>query len=147
MVLEKGIQATAISYKKKAILIIGLPGVGKTLLALQLIEKGARLIGDDFVNIFIKNNKLYCKNKEKLKGVAEVRGLGLVSGFKVAKSAPVFCVVRLHKKMPERLPKQKTISLLNKKVPLFDFYACKTSEIQVLYALRVLMGKMTLVKE
>ena len=141
------IQATAISYNKKAILIQGSAGVGKTSLALQLIEHGALLIGDDVVEIFIKNNKLYCKSKEKLNGVAEVRGLGLVAGLKVAQPAPILCVIRLHKKLTERLPKQKTISLLYKKIPVFDFYACNTTEISVLYAIRTLLGELTLLEE
>ena len=141
------IQATAISFKKHAILIQGPVGVGKTSLALQLIERGATLIGDDVVEIYIKNNRLYCKSKEKLKGVIEVRGLGLVSGLKVAEPALVLCVIRLHKKLPERLPKQKTISLLKKKIPVFDFYACNTTEISVLYAVRTLIGELTVLKE
>ena len=141
------IQATAISYNKKAVLIQGPSGIGKTSLALQLIERGATLIGDDIIEIYLKNNQLYCKSKEKLKGVIEVRGLGLVVGLKVAQSASVLCVIRLHKKPTERLPKQKTISLLNKKIPVFDFYACNTTEISVLYAIRTLMGRLTLLKE
>ncbi len=147
MLLQKDIQATAISYKKQAILITGPAGVGKTTLALQLIERGASLIGDDCVNIFIKNNDLYCKPKEKLKGVIEVRGMGLVAGLKVVKDAPVLCVIRLHKKMIERLPKPKTISLLNKKIPVFDFCACNSTEISVLYAVRILMRNLILLKE
>ena len=138
------IQATAISYQKHAILIQGPSGTGKTSLALQLIERGAHLIGDDIVEVFIKNKQLYCKSEEKLKGVVEVRGLGLVAGLKVSKPAPVLCVIRLHKKPTERLPKKKTISLLNKKIPVFDFYACNTTEISVLYAVRVLLREVIL---
>ena len=141
------IGATAVSYQKHAILIQGPSGVGKTFLGLQLIERGAVLIGDDVVEIFLKNNKLYCKSKTKLKGLFEVRGLGLISGLKVARSAPVLCVIRLHKKPTERFPKQKTISILNKKIPVFDFYACNTSEISVLYVIRTLLGELSLLKE
>ena len=147
MKVEKDIQATAVSYKKRAILITGPAGVGKTTLALQLIEYCATLIGDDVVNIFIKNNKLYCKAKEKLKGVIEVRGLGLIAGLKTAKSAPVLCVIRLHSKITERLPHSKTVLLLNKKIPVFDFYTCNRPEISVLYAIRSLMGKLIFLKE
>lgn len=141
------IQATAVSYKNQAILIQGIAGVGKTTLALRLIERGSYLIGDDVVEIFIKNNKLFCKSKEKLKGIVEVRELGLLGGFKVAKPAPVLCVIQLHKKATERLPKSKTISLLGKKIPVFDFSTCNATEISVLYAIRCLMGQMTLLKE
>ena len=141
------IGATAVSYHKYAVLIQGPSGVGKTSLALQLIEKGAVLIGDDVVEIYLKKDRLYCKSKEKLQGVVEVRGLGLISGLKVSKSTPVLCVIRLHKKLTERLPKTKTISLLNKKIPVFDFYACEINDIQVLYTIRVLTGQLSLLKE
>ena len=141
------IQATAISYQKHAILIQGPSGTGKTSLALQLIERGAHFIGDDIVEVFIKNKQLYCKSEEKLKGVVEVRGLGLVAGLKVSKPAPVLCVIRLHFEQVERLPKSKNVLLLDKKIPVFDFYACETNDIQVLYAIGVLKGRFSLLKE
>ena len=141
------IQATAVSYKNRAILIQGSAGIGKTTLALSLIEKGAVLIGDDVVELFIKNNKLFCKSKEILKGVVELKGLGLVGGFKVSKPVPVLCIICLQKKKSERLPKPKSISILNKKIPVFNFYACNLSEISVLYTIKTLTGQMTLLKE
>lgn len=139
--------STAISYKNQAVLITGPSGVGKTTLALHLIEKGAKIIGDDVVEIFIKNNQLFCKSKPKLKGVIEVRGLGLVSGLKVAKPTKVACLVRLHNQKTDRMPEMKMIALLDKKIPVFDFYACETNFIQVLYALKVLNGDLNLLKE
>ncbi len=141
------VQATAISYHGKALLIQGPSGVGKTRLALQLIERGAKLIGDDCVSVFIKKNQLYCKAKENFKGVLEIRGLGLVKGFKVAEPSPVLSLIRLHPEKVERLPKTKKISLLGKKVPVFDFYACETNDIQVLYLTRILNGRFSLLKE
>lgn len=145
--LSCDIQATAISYQEKGILIQGVPGVGKTSLALRLIENGAVLLGDDLVKIFIRKGQLYCQGKKKLKGVVEIRGLGLIKGFKVAPPVPVLCVIQLHKKSVERLPKSKKISLLGKKIPVFDFYACETNDIQVLYAIRILSGVFSLLKE
>lgn len=140
-------QATAVSYKNQAVLITGPSGVGKTALALRLIENGAVLIGDDIVEIFIKNKQLYCKDKEKLKGIIEVRGLGLVAGLKVARPAKVVCIVRLTAQKTDRMPEIKTMVLLDKKIPVFDFYACETNFIQVLYALKVLNKELTLLKE
>ena len=144
---EKDIQATAVSYAGHAVLIQGNSGVGKTTLALQLIEKGASLIGDDLVEVFIQKDRLYCRAKKNLKGVIEIRGLGLVRGLKTAEPVPVLCAVCLHTTMTERLPENRTISLLGKKIPVFDFYACETNDIRVLYAIRVLKGQLSLLKE
>ena len=143
----KDIQATAVSYCGRSILIQGPSGIGKTRLALQLIERGAKLIGDDCVRLFIKKDQLYCRSPDKLLGVAEIRGLGLVKGFKVAIPSPVLCLIRLHGQPVERIPEQQKVSLLGKKIPVFDFYACETNEIQVLYAIRVLKGCFSLLKE
>jgi serine kinase of HPr protein (carbohydrate metabolism regulator) len=140
-------QATAVSYKNQAVLITGPSGVGKTALALRLIENGAVLIGDDIVEIFIKNNQLYCKAKEKLKGIIEVRGLGLVAGLKVKSVSKIACQICLHPQKTERLPEFRTTDLMGKKIPVFDFYACETNFIQVLYALKVLNKELTLLKE
>ncbi len=140
-------QSTAVSYKNQAVLITGPAGIGKTTLALRLIENGARLIGDDVVEIFIKNNQLYCKAKERLKGVVEVRGLGLVAGLKVKGATKIACQIRLHPQKTERLPEFQTTDLMGKKIPVFDFYACETNFIQVLYALKVLNKDLTLLKE
>ena len=145
--MELTIQASAVCYKNKAVIIMGAAGIGKTTLALQLIERGGTLIGDDCVKLFIKNNQLFCKPQGILNGVAEIKGLGLVAGFKVSKPVPVLCVIRLQKKKNEALPIQKTICFLNKKIPVFDFCACNSTEISVLYVIKILMNEMTLLEE
>lgn len=140
-------QATAVSYKNQALLITGPAGIGKTALALQLIEKGAKLIGDDIVDIFIKNNVLFCKAKQELKGIVEVRGLGLIGQLDVSKPTKVACVIRLNSQKTERFPEAQMMDLLGKKIPFFDFYACETNFIQVLYLLRILNGELNFFKE
>ncbi len=143
----QSIQATAVCFKKKAILIQGPSGVGKTALALRIIDRGGTLLGDDLVDVFVKKDTLYCKGKQRLKGVVEIKGLGLVCGLKTAKACPVLCVIRLHNKKTDRLPSAHYITLCNKKIPVFDFYACEMNDIQVLYVVDILKGRYSLLKE
>lgn len=60
------------------ILVIGKSGIGKSEVALDLIERGHRLIADDIVLITKKNNILISASTEISKHFMEVRGLGII---------------------------------------------------------------------
>lgn len=63
----------------KGILIIGKSGIGKSEVALELIYKGHRLIADDSVSFYKRNqNTLIGKPPSLLKNLMEVRGLGII---------------------------------------------------------------------
>ena len=94
------IQATCIAFNGRAYLIMGESGIGKSSLALSLINSGAFLIADDLVEV---TNGIAFAPKEK-QGWLEVRGIGLISGIPVLSSAPVVAKIRLVKEKPERIP-------------------------------------------
>jgi serine kinase of HPr protein (carbohydrate metabolism regulator) len=48
--MRQPLQATAVDVSGRAVLIEGRAGYGKSSLALALIDRGARLIGDDSVH-------------------------------------------------------------------------------------------------
>ena len=75
----KTIHATAVCIEDKGILIIGKSGSGKSSLSLSLIAKGAHLICDDRVNLFVKNKNVMMAKPPTLPGALEVRGLGLIN--------------------------------------------------------------------
>ena len=49
--MSRLIQASCVAIGGRGLLILGAPGSGKSSLALALIDRGARLIGDDGVQI------------------------------------------------------------------------------------------------
>lgn len=61
------------------ILIIGKSGIGKSETALELVERGHRLIADDIVEISLAGNSLIGKGSEHIKYHMEIRGLGIVN--------------------------------------------------------------------
>jgi serine kinase of HPr protein (carbohydrate metabolism regulator) len=61
------------------ILLLGESGKGKSDLALRLIERGARLVADDRVEIFTRDNTLFARAPKSLAGLIEARGLGIVA--------------------------------------------------------------------
>ncbi len=73
------IHGVFVRLKGKGVLIIGKSGIGKSEIALDLIQKGHSLISDDSV-IFYKNNKsnIIGEAPSILRNLIEVRGLGIL---------------------------------------------------------------------
>lgn len=61
------------------VLIIGRSGIGKSECALELINKGHRLVSDDSVIIRLKQNHLVGRCDETFRYYIELRGLGIVN--------------------------------------------------------------------
>ena len=74
---HQAIHATAVAMRGGGVLIQGPSGSGKSELALRLIERGATLIGDDYVHVFASGGALYAAPPVRLQGLLEVRGVGL----------------------------------------------------------------------
>ncbi len=68
------IHATAVARNGDGVLLLGPPGAGKSDLALRLLDRGFRLVGDDQVVI----DGLTVRPVEALAGLIEVRGLGIL---------------------------------------------------------------------
>lgn len=60
------------------ILISGKSGIGKSEVALDLVERGHRLVSDDVVILHKKNNVLMASATELNKHFMEIRGLGII---------------------------------------------------------------------
>lgn len=62
------------------VLLLGDSGLGKSECALELVHRGHRLVADDVVEVFrLRNEELIGQAPEDLRGLMEVRGLGLIS--------------------------------------------------------------------
>lgn len=72
-----------------AIILLGPPGSGKSDLLLRLIQDPAwRLVADDQVAVTAVHGALRAAPPDALRGMLEVRGLGILAGLPVAE-APV----------------------------------------------------------
>jgi len=74
------LHGTFVDVSGIGVLLLGNSGVGKSETALELVERGHRLVADDMVTI-IKNDTalLMGKGSEMLKHHMEIRGLGIVN--------------------------------------------------------------------
>ncbi|HEC78735.1 MAG TPA: HPr(Ser) kinase/phosphatase [candidate division WOR-3 bacterium] len=82
----KYIQGTLVDIYGVGVLLIGKPGTGKSECALDLIERGHRLVVDDLVKIIQRGNILVGSGAEKsdrLRHHIEIRGVGIVDIFRI----------------------------------------------------------------
>lgn len=92
---------TAVAVSGRGVLIAGPPGSGKSSLALELIDRGAVLIGDDGVALETEADRLIALPHPETEGLIEIRNVGLVE--MATATAPVALLVTLAKD-PPRLP-------------------------------------------
>lgn len=60
------------------VMLQGKSGIGKSELALDLIQRGHMLVADDRVDISRVHNDLICRSPELLKNMLEIRGVGVI---------------------------------------------------------------------
>lgn len=72
------VHACLLEIYSKGVLLLGQSGIGKSELSLELIKKGHHLVSDDRVDISLIRGKLYGESPELLRGMIEVRGIGII---------------------------------------------------------------------
>lgn len=72
------VHATSVAMFGYAILLVGRSGVGKSDLALRLIDRGAILIADDYTLLSQSGGHLIARCPDTIRGLLEVRGIGLI---------------------------------------------------------------------
>lgn len=77
--LEKTIHATLVDVFGLGVLLTGKSGIGKSECALDLINRGHSLIGDDMINIRLINDILIAKPGKEFGYFMEIRGVGLIN--------------------------------------------------------------------
>ncbi len=95
--------ATSVAIDGAGVMLEGPSGSGKSALALELIALGARLVADDRTRIECRPDGPWVIAPERLAGVIEARGLGLLSVDHVAE-APLRLIVDLAERETARLP-------------------------------------------
>jgi HPr kinase/phosphorylase len=72
------IHGTAVDIDGWAVLLTGQSGSGKSDLAMRMIDRGAQLVGDDYVELHDSFGLPQVRPTERLAGKLEVRGIGII---------------------------------------------------------------------
>lgn len=76
---EANIHASCVAIGGQGVLLLGKSGAGKSDIALQLIESGAKLVADDRTVLFAEKGVLHARAPASIKGLLEIRGVGIVA--------------------------------------------------------------------
>ena len=124
----KRIHSTSVVIDDNGVLILGDSGSGKSDLALRLIDSGATLISDD-ISICRKNsNNIYLYCPPEIKGLLEVREIGIITVPFVEK-IKLRLVVNLKSNNNERLPKDNCFRILGIKIPIINIEGKNSSAV------------------
>jgi hypothetical protein len=91
---ELNIHASCVALGARGVLLLGPSGAGKSDLALRLIDDGAKLVADDRTLLFVRGGVLHAKAPASIRGLLEIRGLGIVK-LPVRANVRIALVVRL----------------------------------------------------
>jgi HPr kinase/phosphorylase len=99
------------------VLILGASGTGKSGLALQLIAFGAQLVSDDQTELTREGDQIVARAPAPLANMIEARGIGLLHSPSLSRAA-ITLVVDLDQTEPDRLPPQRSVTILSATLPL-----------------------------
>jgi serine kinase of HPr protein (carbohydrate metabolism regulator) len=105
------LHASCVQLGGVGVVLLGTSGVGKSDLALRLIDAGALLVADDQLEVEAGPAGLLGRPAENLAGLLEVRGLGILR-LPCCRVSPLGLVVELDDADPVRLPEPSTYTLL-----------------------------------
>lgn len=115
------LQASCVAIGERAVLIEGPPGSGKSSLALALIDRGARLIGDDGVLLEAVDGRLFAHPHPNTSGLIEVRNLGLLP-MPICARAPVALVLRFDEAAPRFIETAERCEIEGVALPLLRLW-------------------------
>jgi HPr kinase/phosphorylase len=112
------IHATCVAFDEGGVLLRGPSGAGKSDLALRLIDRGARLVADDRVDLDLHGGRVRARAPAALAGLMEIRGLGIVRMPFAAETDIALVVDLVARDQVERLPEAHTEKMLGANVRL-----------------------------
>ena len=137
------LHASCVAFQGAGLLLLGVPGAGKSALALRLMERGFLLVADDQVEITATEAGLLASAPAELAGLLEIRGLGV---FERVAHAPARLVAAARLRPAAtiaRLPEPSRWRAQGLELPEFPLDAADVAAPErALWALRASMGQL-----
>jgi len=123
--MSETVHATTVAIEGRAVLIFGRSGAGKSDLALRLIDRGARLVSDDYTIVTARGGTLVTSPPDTIAGKMELRGVGIIE-LSHDSAVPAALIVDLDHD-PDRLPEPGTRDIAGIAVPVISLHGLEPS--------------------
>jgi serine kinase of HPr protein (carbohydrate metabolism regulator) len=124
--MSETVRGTSVAIAGRGVLLRGNSGIGKSDLALRLIDRGAVLVSDDYTEVSAENGRLLANAPTTIAGKIEVRGVGILT-LQAAVDVPLCLIVELDR-APARLPEgARQAELANTIIPAIALAALEAS--------------------
>ncbi len=126
------LHATCVDVDGHGVLLQGPSAAGKSDLALRLIADGARLVSDDYTDIDIQDGRLVATGPEPIRGLLEIRGLGILcmdADARVEHASVAALIELVAPEEVERLPNSSSTMVLSVPVPTFHLTPFEASAV------------------
>lgn len=117
MIRSEQVHGTAVAFERRALLILGPSGSGKSSLALELIATGGQLVSDDRTDLRREGDRIIASAPKAIAGQIEARGLGILHADHLA-DAELALIVDLGQSEDKRYPAAKQQFVLGLAFPL-----------------------------
>lgn len=121
------VHGTCVELAGIGVLLRGPSGSGKSDLALRLIDRGARLVADDRVELRLEKGAIAASAPGPIAGRMEARGIGIHEIPSVAETRLGLVVDLVESGRIERLPEPQVCNLLGVSLPLVRLVAFEAS--------------------
>jgi len=105
-ILQKStnIHGSCVAINGQGVLLLGESGVGKSDFALRLLDRGAKLVSDDRVELKVKDNFIIATAPKRIKGLIELRGIGIVKVDTIDEATLKLVIKLVARQDIERMP-------------------------------------------
>ena len=135
------LHASCVAIQGRGVLILGPSGAGKSDLALRLIDRGAVLVADAYVELDPDQHPLMARAPDRIAGMIELRGLGICH-MAFLSACPLVLVVQLVAEPTRMPPEWPRIEIAGQSLPVVEVNPVAASApILVEWALRQIQDK------
>lgn len=113
------VYASCVRFEEAGLLICGGSGSGKSDLCLRLADAGGSLVADDQTVVENRNGRLIASCPERLRGLLEVRGIGIVETPFVPETEINLKLVLRNTGEIERMPASESENVEGVPIPVF----------------------------
>jgi serine kinase of HPr protein (carbohydrate metabolism regulator) len=114
---HRQVHGTVVALAGRGVLLRGPSGVGKSDLALRLIDRGARLVADDRVDLSVRRGRVMAAAPRPLAGLIEARGVGIVAVPRRRSAEIVLVVDLVGRERVDRMPDADRCVLFGRSLP------------------------------